>query len=89
MDTSKKYTVSFKKSAVKELKALSKKDLHRIIKRIQFLENDPRSAQSNKLNGEEKYRIRQGDYRIVYGIDDKEHAVHIVKIGHRKDVYAS
>jgi mRNA interferase RelE/StbE len=82
-----KYRITIKKSAAKELEALPKKDLPRIIKRIQTLAQNPRPNRSQKLSGQEQYRIRQGDYRIVYSIEDKESLVDIVKIGHRREVY--
>ena len=82
-----KYRITIKKSAAKELEALAKKDLQRIIKRIQTLAQNPRPDGSQKLSGKEQYRIRQGDYRIVYSIEDKDSLVDIVKIGHRREIY--
>ena len=82
-----KYRITIKKSAAKELEALPKKDLRRIIKRIQTLAQNPRPDGSHKLSGQEQYRIRQGDYRIVYSVDDKVLAVDVVKIGHRREIY--
>jgi mRNA interferase RelE/StbE len=83
-----KYKVSVKRSAVKEIEAIpQKKERQRIIRRIGQLANDPRPAGSKKLSGHDKYRIRQGSYRIVYGIEDNELVVVVVKVGHRKDVY--
>lgn len=55
--------------------------------RIGALATDPRPRGAQKLSGEEKYRIRQGDVRILYAIDDQEAVVTVVKIGHRRDVY--
>lgn len=82
------YKLLIKASAAKELKAIpNKKDRRRIVKRIQSLENNPRPRGSQKLSGKERYRIRQGQYRIVYAIEAGELVVYIVKIGHRKDVY--
>lgn len=82
------YKLLIKASAVKELKAISiKKDRQRIVKRIQGLEHDPRPPGSQKLSGRERYRLRQGQYRIVYSIEADELIVFVVKIGHRKDVY--
>ncbi len=82
-----KYRITIKKSAAKELEAIPKKDLQRIIKRIQSLAENPRPRGSKKLSGQEQYRIRQGDYRIVYSIKDKDLLVDIVKIGHRREIY--
>ncbi|MDC8448180.1 MAG: type II toxin-antitoxin system RelE/ParE family toxin [Nitrospira sp.] len=82
------YSVVIKRSAEKELKALPSGDLKRLIIRIRGLAQQPRPPGCEKLSGEsERYRIRQGDYRIVYGIDDAAHRVEVVKIGHRREVY--
>jgi len=80
------YSILFRSSAARELKAIPKKDLRRIIRRIRSLASDPRPAGSEKLSGQERYRVRQGDYRIVYALEDEEREIHIVKIGHRRDV---
>jgi len=82
-----KYRITIKKSAAKELEALPKKDLRRIIKRIQSLVENPRPHGSQKLSGQEQYRIRQGDYRVVYSIEDKDSLIEIFKIGHRREIY--
>jgi len=82
-----KYRITIKKSAAKELEALPKKDLRRIIKRIRALADEPRPHGSQKLSGKKQYRIRQGDYRIVYSIEDKDSLVDIFKIGHRREIY--
>ncbi len=82
-----KYNLTIKKSAAKELQDIPKKDLLKIVKRIKSLCENPRPIGSQKLSAREQYRVRQGDYRIVYSIDDKELLVDIVKIGHRSDVY--
>jgi len=83
------YSLGIKKSAAKELESVAgKKDRQRIVDRIQNLAQNPRPPGVEKLSGTaEKYRIRQGDYRVVYEIDDKALTVSIVKIGHRKDIY--
>ena len=82
------YKVAIKKSAAKELESIAgKKDRQRIVDRIQALANDPRPPGAEKLSVQEKYRIRQGNYRILYEIDDKAVVVTIVRIGDRKDVY--
>ncbi len=82
-----RYKITTKKSAAKELDEIPTKDLQKIVKRIQALAQNPRPAGSQKLSTKEQYRIRQGDYRIVYSIDDKALVVDIVKIGHRREVY--
>lgn len=81
------YKVYFKKSVEKDLTAIPKKDLKNILQRIAMLAQDPRPAGHEKLTGQERYRIRQGRYRIVYSIQDEVLTVWIVKVGHRKDVY--
>jgi mRNA interferase RelE/StbE len=81
------YKVFLRKSAADELGRIPKKDLLRIVERIRALERDPRPGGCEKLSALERYRIRQGDYRIVYAIDDDERVVDIVKIGQRREVY--
>jgi mRNA interferase RelE/StbE len=81
------YRIEIKKSAAKELKKIKGNDQERIIERIQGLARDPRPSGSKKLSGEEKYRIRQGNYRILYQIFDNTVLVVVVKIGHRRDIY--
>jgi len=83
-----KYKVSIKRSAVKEIETIpQKKERQRIIRRIGQLAEDPRPPGSKKLSGNDKYRVRQGSYRIVYSIEANELIVVVVKVGHRKDVY--
>ncbi len=81
------YKIYFKGSAVKDLDKISKKDLQRIINRIHLLKEDPRSPNCEKLSGQERYRVRQGNYRIVYSIQDDVLTIWVVKIGRRRDVY--
>ena len=81
------YKIYFKESVEKDFRTIPKKDLKKIIIRIQALAGDPRPPGHEKLAGQERYRIRQGHYRIIYSIQDKEFTVWVVKIGHRKDVY--
>lgn len=81
------YKLLIKPSAVKELEKLPKKELARITNRLQDLGQNPRPAKCEKLSAQEKYRVRQGNYRIVYSVDDNEQTVLVVKVGHRKDVY--
>ncbi len=81
------YKIFFKKSVEKDFKSIPKTDLKRILERIKSLADDPRPAGCEKLTGQERYRVRQGLYRIIYSIQDYELAVWVVKVGHRKDVY--
>lgn len=83
------YNLEIKRSAAKELGQLPPKDRGRIVARIQLLAQDPRPQGAEKLSGQERYRIRQGDYRILYEIEDDILRVMVVKIGHRRDVYRS
>ena len=81
------YRTFFKKSVEKDFTSIPKKDLNRILNRIKTLEENPRPVGCEKLTDKEKYRLRQGRYRIVYSIQDDELTVWIVKVGHRKDIY--
>ncbi len=81
------YSLQIKRSAVKEVEALPLKDRRRIVRKIQALARNPRPEGCEKLSGQDKYRLRQGDYRILYSVDDAAEAAVIVKIGHRRDVY--
>jgi mRNA interferase RelE/StbE len=83
------YSVLIKTSAGKELAAVgSKTDRERLVNRIQGLATNPRPHGSEKLAGYvDRYRVRQGNFRVVYLIDDEASTVTIFKIGHRKDVY--
>lgn len=81
------YSVFFKRSAAKELASLPNVDLKRVLVRIEALAENPRPRGVEKLSAQERYRVRQGRYRIVYSIQDDELVVWVVKIGHRKDVY--
>jgi len=82
-----RYSLLFKKSVAKDLRAIPKKDVQRILKRIETLAEDPRPDECEKLTDQERYRIRQGPYRILYGVQDDVRAVVVVKVGHRRDVY--
>ena len=81
------YSLEIKRSAAKELAEVPSKDRGRIVARIQALADDPRPSGAEKLSGQERYRIRQGDYRIPYEIEDRILRVMVVKTGHRRDVY--
>ena len=83
-----RFSVALKTSARKELKALDDVLLERIITKLDELSDEPRPAGCKKLKGaQDLWRIRVGDYRIVYAIDDKSHHIDITRIRHRRDVY--
>ncbi len=82
-----RYRVLIKRSAARELEALPKKDRLRVAGRIGALAADPRPPGCEKLSGDDKFRIRQGDYRILYSVDDDGPAVVVVRIAHRREVY--
>jgi len=81
------YRVYFRVSVEKDLIAIPKSNLKKILQRIKKLSENPRPSGCEKLTGQERYRIRQGRYRIVYSIQDRELTVWIVKVGHRKEIY--
>jgi mRNA interferase RelE/StbE len=81
------YKLFFKKSVQKDFDSIPKKDLKRILSRIESLSEDPLPKGCEKLTGQERYRLRLGRYRIVYSIQDDELTVWVVKVGHRKDIY--
>jgi len=82
-----KYNIEIKKTASKELAKLPAKELRFIIKKISDLANNPRPIGSKKLCNQQRYRIRHGNYRILYTIEDNILTVVIVKVGHRKCIY--
>lgn len=82
-----KFKLSFKASVAKDLRQIPKRDVQGILKRIEGLADDPRPNGSEKLSGQERFRVRQGTYRIIYEIREQELVVMVVKIGHRRDVY--
>ena len=75
------YSLEIKRSAAKELAQLPPKDRGRVVARIQALADDPRPVGAEKLSGQERYRVRQGDYRILYEIEDQIPRIMVVKIG--------
>ena len=83
------YKIVIKKSAAKEIEKIEKKDRVRIVEKIRSLMFDPYPVGSKKLSGQEKYRIRQGNYRILYQVINDELIINVVKVGHRRDVYKS
>lgn len=81
------YKIYFRQSVLKDLAKIPKRELQRIIKRIEKLADDPRPRGCEKISGQDRFRIRQGSYRIVYSIQDDELTIWVVKIGHRRDIY--
>ena len=81
------YKVLIRRSAADELGRIPRKSMRRMIERIRSLASNPRPSGCEKLSAQERFRIRQGDYRIVYSIDDEGKAVDIIKIGHRSEIY--
>lgn len=83
------YELVFKKSVAKDLRSIPKKEVARLLRRMESLRHDPRPPGSEKLSGRERYRIRQGVYRIIYEVTDEALIVTVVKVAHRKRVYRS
>ena len=81
------FSLLIKPSAGQEIEALPKQDRRRIVAKITSLSRDPRPPGCEKLSGHEQYRLRQGNYRILYEIQDLHLIVVVVKVGHRRDVY--
>ncbi|MBU0469118.1 MAG: type II toxin-antitoxin system RelE/ParE family toxin [Candidatus Omnitrophica bacterium] len=82
-----KYRVEIKRSAVKELKKIPKKDLKVIIEKIGLLSQYPRPKESKKLSDDERYRLCNGKYRFLYYVEDAVVIIFVVKIPQRKDIY--
>lgn len=82
-----RYELRFKNSVTKDLRDLPKSEVAKVLERIDALRDDPRPPGSEKLSAQERYRIRQGSYRILYEISDQEVIVTVVKVGHRREVY--
>jgi mRNA interferase RelE/StbE len=81
------YRIIVKQSVSRDLKKIPKKDVNRILAAIRALAEDPRPPQAKKLSGQDRYRLRQGNYRILYAIEDDRLIVCVVKVGDRGDVY--
>ena len=83
------YSVTFRRSVAKDLRRIPNRDIARILERVEELAVDPRPPGSEKLSSLERYRVRQGVYRIIYEIREEELVVIVVKVGHRGAVYRS
>lgn len=83
------FRVVFRQSVREDLRRVPKRDVQRILARIEALAEDPRPPGAEKLSAQERYRIRQGAYRILYEIRDEALLVVVVKVGHRRHVYRS
>ena len=81
------YSISFRRSVEKDLARIPKRELSRILARIELLGANPRPPGCEKLSGQERYRVRQGRCRIIYSVQDDELTVWVVKVGHRRDAY--
>jgi mRNA interferase RelE/StbE len=81
------FRLVFKRSVARDLRPLPAKDVTRILQRIEALADDPRGSGCEKLSGQERYRVRQGTYRILYEIHDRELVIVVVKVGHRREIY--
>jgi mRNA interferase RelE/StbE len=81
------YRVVLKRDAEKELRKIPRPDLQRIVRKIAALGSEPRPVGSQKLSTLERYRLRQGDWRIAYEIEDQGRLVTVVKIGNRREIY--
>lgn len=81
------YEIRFKESVARDLKGLPREQVTAILERIAALADNPRPRGCEKLSGLERYRIRQGHYRVIYEIRDRQLVVVVVKIGHRSHVY--
>ncbi len=82
-----RYRVILRKSVAKDMRGIPKKDARRIVAAIKSLAEDPRPLGTKKLSGQERYRLRQGNYRILYEIEDDKLIVCVVRVGNRRDVY--
>jgi mRNA interferase RelE/StbE len=81
------YRVILSRRARKNLDALPDDTAARVLARLEDLQANPRPADVKKLKGREGWRIRVGDYRVIYSINDRELLILIVQVGHRGDVY--
>lgn len=82
-----RFELRLKPSVAKDLCGIPQEDVRRILARIETLRENPRPLGSEKLSGQERYRVRQGHYRLLYTVADAEVVVEIVKIGHHREIY--
>ncbi len=83
------YSLAFKKSVAKDLRKIPNNDVERILGCINLLCENPRADGCIKLSNQERYRVREGNYRIIYEIQDLELIILVVKVAHRNEVYKS
>ena len=81
------YSIRFKSSVKKDLRSIPKQDVLRILNAVEHLSEDPRPIGSKPLTGRDAWRIRVGQYRAIYTINEQEIVIEIIKIAHRKNVY--
>ncbi len=81
------FKLVFRKSVAKDLRAIPKADVARLLARIRTIAQDPRGPGCEKLSGMDRYRVRQGRYRILYEVIDEQVVVIIVKVAHRRELY--
>ena len=81
------YSLAFKKSVAKDLRKIPNCDVERILKCINSLCENPRAECCIKLSNQERYRVRQGVYRIIYEVQDSELVILVVKVAHRSEAY--
>ena len=82
-----RYKLIFRKSVARDLRPIPKRDIQRILSTIDSLSEEPGPPGCERLSGQERFRVRQGNYRIIYEIMDDEVVVVVVKIGHRSNIY--
>jgi mRNA interferase RelE/StbE len=81
------YKIQIPNSVVKEIKKIPERDRKRIVKAIEDLSREPLPHDTKKLKGFEFYRIRVGDYRIIYSVENSKLVILIIKVAHRREVY--
>lgn len=81
------YKVIFTKSVKKDFRKIPKLEVSKILNEIEELAKNPRSSKTKKLKGEKLYRLRVGNYRVIYDIQDNLMLIFVVKLGHRSDIY--
>jgi mRNA interferase RelE/StbE len=81
------YKVIFTKSVKKDFRKIPKLEVSKILNEIAYLAKNPRSSKTKKLKGEKLYRLRVGNYRVIYDIQDNLMLIFVVKLGHRSDIY--